>query len=86
MDDRRGSIDELDVLAAVNRLYAHDFNNAVSAISANLSYLELVAPELDTDFQRSIEDCNLAVKLLSRMFDNFVTISRLEADNPPTPS
>lgn len=70
---------DLAVRVDVSRLFAHDFNNAVSAIFANLSYLELVAEDLDTDFRKSVEDCNLAVKLLSHMFNNFVLIARLEA-------
>ena len=63
--------------SAINKLYVHDFKNPISAISANLSYLEAVIE--DEAALEAISDSNLAMKSLLHMFDNFLNISRIEA-------
>ena len=64
------------------KLYVHDFKNPVSAISANLSYLEAVLHEAEEDVLGAVQDSTVALKMLLHMLDNFLNISRLESREP----
>ena len=64
------------------KLYVHDFKNPVSAISANLSYLEAVLHEAEEDVIGAVQDSTVALKMLLHMLDNYLNISRLEAREP----
>jgi len=64
---------------AINKLYAHDFKNPISAISANISYLEAVLNDVDEDVRSAIDDSAVAMRMLLHMVENFLQISRLEA-------
>ncbi|MBN2528125.1 MAG: HAMP domain-containing histidine kinase [Deltaproteobacteria bacterium] len=65
---------------AISKLYVHDFKNPVSAISANLSYLEAVLDNVDEDVVCAVQDSSVALKMLLHMLDNFLNISRLESN------
>ena len=64
---------------ALSKLYVHDLKNPVSAISANLSYLEAVLDDVDEDVICAVQDSSIALKMLLHMLDNYLNISRLEA-------
>jgi signal transduction histidine kinase len=66
--------------AALGKLYVHDFKNPISALSANLSYIEAVLDNADDDVKGAVNDSVVAVKMLLHMVDNFLLISRLEAN------
>lgn len=69
----------IDVQTGLSKLYVHDFKNPISAIAANLSYLEAVLEDVDEDVRGAVADSSLAVRMLLHMLDNFLTISRLES-------
>lgn len=68
----------IDSQALLNKLYVHDFKNPVSAVAANMSYLEAVIDDADEDLKGAVTDSNVAVRMLLHMIDNFLNISRLE--------
>ena len=61
----------------VARLYVHDFKNPLSAISANLSWLEAVID--DGELRSAVTDSALAVKQLLHMYNNLLQLARIEA-------
>jgi signal transduction histidine kinase len=63
----------------LTKLYVHDFKNPVSAISANLSYLEAVLTDAEEDVLGAVQDSSVAMRMLLHMLDNFLNISRLES-------
>lgn len=70
----------------LSKLYVHDFKNPISAISANLSYLEAVIDDdADEDVMGAVTDSSVALKTLLHMIDNFLQISRLEAGEKQEP-
>lgn len=64
----------------ISKLYVHDFKNPVSAIAANVSYLEAVLDNVDEDVKGAVSDSAVAIRMLLHMLDNYLNISRLEAD------
>jgi signal transduction histidine kinase len=78
MTDRTPPPDDRAALPlAVARLYIHDFKNPLSAISANLSWLEAVID--DGELRSAVTDSALAVKQLLHMYNNFLQLARIEA-------
>lgn len=73
--------------AAVAKLFAHDFKNPISALAANLSYLQLSLAETSGEMRESIDDSVFAVGVLMHLIDNYVVVARLEAGEhvEPTP-
>jgi two-component system, OmpR family, sensor histidine kinase BaeS len=69
----------IDEQTGLTKLYVHDFKNPVSAISANLSYLEAVLPDAEEDVLGAVQDSSVAMRMLLHMLDNFLQISRLES-------
>ena len=61
------------------RLFVHDLKNPISALSANLSYLEAVLEDADEDAKSALADCTIASCVLLHMADNLRTLARLEA-------
>ncbi|MBN2717741.1 MAG: HAMP domain-containing histidine kinase [Deltaproteobacteria bacterium] len=72
----------VNVQTGLAKLYVHDFKNPISAISANLSYLEAVLHEADEDVVGAVHDSTVALKMLLHMVDNYLNISRLESREP----
>jgi len=72
--------------AAIAKMFAHDFRNPISALSANVSYLQAETEEVSADVRGAIEDCALSLGLLRHLVDNFVLIARLEAGEHVEPS
>jgi K+-sensing histidine kinase KdpD len=73
--------------AAIAKMFAHDFRNPISALSANVSYLQAEMEETSADVRGAIDDCALSLGMLRHLVDNFVLIARLEAGEhvEPTP-
>jgi signal transduction histidine kinase len=71
--------DGFDVQSAITKMFAHDFRNPISALSANLSYLQAVMAEADEDTRGAVDDSVFAIGVLLHLVDNFVAIARLEA-------
>jgi len=73
--------------AEIVKMFAHDFRNPISALSANVSYLQAEMEETTPDVRGAIDDCALSLGVLRHLVDNFVLIARLEAGEhvEPTP-
>jgi signal transduction histidine kinase len=65
--------------SAVAKLFAHDFKNPISALAANLSYLQLSLADAAGEIRESIDDSVFSVGALMHLIDNYVLIARLEA-------
>jgi len=70
----------------INKLYVHDFKNPISALSANLSFLNVVIEDADEDTRSALSDSMIASKMLLYMIDNLLLNSRLEAKESVEPS
>ncbi|MBN2341925.1 MAG: HAMP domain-containing histidine kinase [Deltaproteobacteria bacterium] len=69
----------IDVQTGLSKLYIHDFKNPISAIAANISYLEAVLDDAEEDVLGAVSDSSVALKMLLHMLDNYLNISRLES-------
>ncbi len=63
----------------LNRLFVHDLKNPISALSANLNYLETVPLEESEDIREALTDSVLAANMLLKLAENFDLIALLEA-------
>lgn len=63
----------------LNRLFVHDLKNPISALAANLSFLESAPLESSEEARGAISDSALAANMLLRLADNFDMIAMLEA-------
>ena len=75
-DDTPGGLAER---AAIAKMFAHDFKNPISALSANLSYLQAVMGETDEESRGAVDDSVFALGVLLHLVDNYVAVARLEA-------
>lgn len=66
----------------LSRLFVHDLKNPISAIAANLSFLEASPFEDSEETRGAISDSVLAANMLLRLADNFDMIAVLEAGEP----
>lgn len=64
----------------MNKLFVHDLKNPISALSANLSYLESALPHESEDIKGAVSDSILASEMLLRFVDNLGYLSRLEVN------
>lgn len=64
----------------LNKLFVHDLKNPISALSANLSFLETALTDESEDVRGAVGDSMLAVQMLLRFSENLHLIARLEAD------
>lgn len=62
----------------LNRLFVHDLKNPISALSANLNYLETVPLEESDDLREALTDSVLAAGMLLKLAENFDLIALLE--------
>jgi signal transduction histidine kinase len=71
---------------AIAKMFAHDFRNPISALTANVSYLQSQLPEIGPDIRGAVDDCASSLAVLRHLVDNFVLIARLEAGEHVEPS
>jgi signal transduction histidine kinase len=77
---------ELAERVAIAKMFAHDFKNPISALSANLSYLQAVMTEAEEDARGAVDDSVFALGVLLHLVDNYVALARLEAGERVEPS
>ena len=65
--------------SAIAKMFAHDLRNPISALSANVSYLQAELPGVSADVSAAMDDCALSLGMLKHLIDNYVQIARLEA-------
>lgn len=65
--------------AELSKLFVHDLKNPISALSANLSFLEAALGDESDDVRGAVGDSVLAVQMLLRFSENLNLIARLEA-------
>jgi two-component system, OmpR family, sensor histidine kinase VicK len=63
----------------LNRLFVHDLKNPISALSANLNFLESVPLEETEDVRGALTDSILAANMLLKLVENFDLIALLES-------
>jgi two-component system, NtrC family, sensor histidine kinase KinB len=63
----------------LNRLFVHDLKNPISALSANLNFLESVPLEETEDVRGALADSTLAASMLLKLVENFDLIALLES-------
>ena len=73
------ALDRPEARAAVAKMFAHDFRNPISALTANVSYLQAEMAEASADLRGALQDCALSLGMLRHLIDNYVLIARLEA-------
>lgn len=66
------------IQSQLDRLLVHDFKNPISALSANLSYLESALSHESEDIRGAVSDSILAAEMLLRFSENLNYLSRLE--------
>lgn len=64
----------------LNRLFVHDLKNPISALSANLNFLDSVPLEETEDVRGALTDSALAANMLLKLVENFDLIALLEAN------
>ncbi len=69
----------ISVQCKMNRLFVHDLKNPISALAANLNYLETVPLEDSEDLREALRDSVLAADMLLKLVENFDTIALLES-------
>jgi signal transduction histidine kinase len=69
----------ISVQCKLNRLFVHDLKNPISALSANLNYLETVPLEESEDVREALTDSVLAAGMLLKLVENFDLIALLES-------
>lgn len=74
-----GSRDPTARRAAIAKMYAHDLRNPISALTANVSYLQAEMTETSAEVRGAVDDCALSLGVLRHLVDNYVLIARLEA-------
>ena len=62
----------------LSRLFVHDLKNPISALAANLNFLETTHLEESEDIRGAVTDSILAANMLVRLADNFDMIALLE--------
>ena len=80
MSDARNELDKwVSTQCKLNRLFVHDLKNPISALSANLNYLETVPLEESDDVREALTDSVLAASMLLKLAENFDLIALLES-------
>lgn len=80
MADNRDALDEWrSIQCKLSRLFVHDLKNPISALSANLNFLEASRLEDTEDTREAITDSILAAQMLLKLTDNFDMIALLES-------
>ena len=80
MSDSRNELDKwISTQCKLNRLFVHDLKNPISALSANLNYLETVPLEETEDVREALTDSVLAASMLLKLAENFDLIALLES-------
>ena len=64
----------------LNKLFVHDLKNPISALSANLSFLETALTQEPEEVMGAISDSILATEMLLRFAENLNLIAMLEAE------
>ncbi|MCP4599788.1 MAG: HAMP domain-containing histidine kinase [Proteobacteria bacterium] len=64
--------------ARLNKLFVHDFKNPISALSANLSFLDSALMSKSEDVRGAVSDSVLAAEMLLRFAENLNMIAMLE--------
>jgi signal transduction histidine kinase len=67
------------IQSKLNKLFVHDLKNPISALSANLSFLETALARESEEVRGAVSDSILAADMLLRFAENLNTISMLEA-------
>ena len=67
------------VQCKLSRLFVHDLKNPISALAANLNFLETAQLEETEDMRGAVNDSILAANMLLRLADNFDMIALLES-------
>lgn len=79
MDDTNQQLaDWIALQSQIGKLFVHDLKNPISALSANLSYLESALAHESEDIRGAVSDSVLASEMLLRFAENLSYISRLE--------
>jgi K+-sensing histidine kinase KdpD len=64
----------------LNKLFVHDLKNPISALSANLSFLETALARESEEVRGAVSDSILAAEMLLRFAENLNTIAMLESN------
>jgi signal transduction histidine kinase len=64
----------------LNKLFVHDLKNPISALSANLSFLETALARESEEVRGAVSDSILAAAMLLRFAENLNTIAMLESN------
>jgi signal transduction histidine kinase len=67
------------VQSKLSKLFVHDLKNPISALSANLSFLESAMAVESSEIRGAVKDSILAAEMLLRFSDNFNYIAMLES-------
>ncbi|MCP4195677.1 MAG: sensor histidine kinase [Proteobacteria bacterium] len=68
------------IQSKLNKLFVHDLKNPISALSANLSFLETALARESEEVRGAVSDSILAAAMLLRFAENLNTIAMLESD------
>ena len=80
MADRNEELEKWRLVGCkLSRLFVHDLKNPISALSANLNFLETTQLEESEDIRGAVNDSILAANMLLRLADNFDMIALLES-------
>jgi signal transduction histidine kinase len=63
----------------LNKLFVHDLKNPISALSANLSFLETALARESEEVRGAVSDSILAADMLLRFAENLNTVAMLES-------
>jgi two-component system sensor histidine kinase BaeS len=72
------------VQCKLNKLFVHDLKNPISALSANLSFLDTALIGETEEVRGAVSDSLLAAEMLLRFAENLNAIAMLEADEHGT--
>lgn len=68
----------LQVQRTITQLQAHDLRNPLAALSANVSFLEMLLSETQADAGDALADIRLSTETLLRLIDNAALLGHLE--------
>ncbi|MCU0665332.1 MAG: HAMP domain-containing histidine kinase [Myxococcota bacterium] len=81
MDEHDKQLAEwIAVQSQLGKLFVHDLKNPISALSANLSYMESALSHESEDIRGAVSDSILAAEMLLRFAENLSYLSRLEVE------
>lgn len=79
MPDENADLEQWRIVQSkLSKLFVHDLKNPISALSANLSFLESAITDESEEIRGAVTDSILAAEMLLKFSDNFNYIAMLE--------